>query len=85
MNVACILLTISILSGPSFMGLDSASLIQDGWEQGMVSVFKRVLPALTRLFRLSLIIALVIQVVDLFRKLYRMIASKITPPSGSAQ
>jgi hypothetical protein len=59
-------------------------LIQAGWEQGMAFAFERALPALTLLFRISLGIALVTQVVDLFKKLYRMIVPKITLPSGPA-
>jgi hypothetical protein len=84
-NAANIILTGWILTGPSFVGIDTAALVQAGWDPAQASGFMRAVPAFTTLFRLALGIALAAQIFDLVKKLYRMVSKKISLPAGLAR
>lgn len=89
LSVACqlasIVLLAWILGGPDVVSLNASQLVQAGWNPQSADGLVRAAPAFSLLIRMALGIALVTQVIDLVKKIYRLIAPTLSFPRPLSQ
>jgi hypothetical protein len=80
-QLASIVLLAWLLAGTGLLSLEASQLVQAGWDPAAANGLARAVPTFALLFRMGLGIALITQVIEVAKKVYRQVSPKLPIPA----